>query len=240
MVLNSPGTIDCNYRGEIGVILFNSSRDKATIKAGTRVAQLVFNKLPDVDIMEVKETSNTDRGQGGFGSSGLVNNVNTEKVNNFGFEQVFLWKNFDALDSDIISKTINRLPFNSEITAYKNKSFKITSPDFKYSYKELILTEEITLKDIHKIAESRFKDIIKRNEIKNNNVQVYPKSQDSFKDPNCTLTNEELIEKCYKWVSDLCKTGGKAWSLRVPPNFNNDPDILFCELIGRFRDTLKD
>lgn len=72
MVLNSPGTIDCNYRGEIGVILFNSSRDKVTIKAGTRVAQLVFNKLPDVDIVEVKEISDTDRGQGGFGSSDLV------------------------------------------------------------------------------------------------------------------------------------------------------------------------
>lgn len=72
IVLNSPGTIDCNYRGEIGVILYNSSRDKVTIKAGTRVAQLVFNKLPDVDIVEVLETSETDRGNGGFGSTGIL------------------------------------------------------------------------------------------------------------------------------------------------------------------------
>lgn len=51
----------------------------------------------------------------------------------------------------------------------------------------------------------------------------------------CTLTDEELIEKCNEWVSKLAKTGGKAWSLRVPVNFNTDPDMLFIELDRRMK-----
>lgn len=53
----------------------------------------------------------------------------------------------------------------------------------------------------------------------------------------CTLTNDELIEKCNQWVSKLSKSGGKDWCLRVPVDFNNDPDMLFCELGKRLKET---
>lgn len=50
----------------------------------------------------------------------------------------------------------------------------------------------------------------------------------------CTLSDKELILKCEEWISKLANTGGRAWSLRVPVDFNHDPDMLFCELIRRF------
>lgn len=51
----------------------------------------------------------------------------------------------------------------------------------------------------------------------------------------CTLTDQELSEKCNFWISALCKSGGESWTLRVPPDFNYDPDLLFSELIKRFK-----
>lgn len=51
----------------------------------------------------------------------------------------------------------------------------------------------------------------------------------------CDLTDEVLIDKCYQWISDLCKTGGMAWTLRVPVDMERDPDILFTELISRYK-----
>lgn len=51
----------------------------------------------------------------------------------------------------------------------------------------------------------------------------------------CDLTDEALIDKCYQWISDLCKTGGRAWTLRVPVDMERDPDILFTELISRYK-----
>lgn len=50
----------------------------------------------------------------------------------------------------------------------------------------------------------------------------------------CTLSDTELIAMCNKWVDLLCKSGGKAWTLRVPADFNYDPDMIFIELIKRF------
>lgn len=55
--------------------------------------------------------------------------------------------------------------------------------------------------------------------------------------PSNKISDQDLIEKCSKWVDSLCKTGGKSWSLKVPVDFNNDPDILFTELINRFQST---
>lgn len=52
---------------------------------------------------------------------------------------------------------------------------------------------------------------------------------------HCTLTNEELIKKCDEWVTKLCESGGRVWSLRVPVDTNNDPDVLFSELSMRFQ-----
>lgn len=69
-VLNSPGTIDADYRGEVGVILVNFSNDIFTINNGDRVAQLVIAKHERAEWNEVINLSETSRGEGGFGSTG--------------------------------------------------------------------------------------------------------------------------------------------------------------------------
>ena len=70
-VLNSPGTIDADYRGEIGVILINLSQESVAIKDGERIAQLVFAKVDQAEWVETVVLSETDRGEGGFGSTGI-------------------------------------------------------------------------------------------------------------------------------------------------------------------------
>ncbi len=70
-VLNAPGTIDADYRGEIGVILVNLSNDDFIIENGERVAQLVIAKHERAEWIEVTELSETSRGEGGFGSTGV-------------------------------------------------------------------------------------------------------------------------------------------------------------------------
>lgn len=69
-VLNSPGTIDPDYRGEIKVILFNAGSTDFTVQRGDRIAQLVFSRLTAVELVEVEEISDTERGAGGFGHTG--------------------------------------------------------------------------------------------------------------------------------------------------------------------------
>jgi dUTP pyrophosphatase len=69
-VLNSPGTIDADYRGEIGVILVNLSNEDFTIENGERIAQLVISKHERAVFEEVEMLSETNRGEGGFGSTG--------------------------------------------------------------------------------------------------------------------------------------------------------------------------
>ena len=70
-VLNSPGTIDADYRGEIGVILVNLSEEEFVIENGERVAQLVITKHEQAEWVEVENLDETDRGAGGFGSTGV-------------------------------------------------------------------------------------------------------------------------------------------------------------------------
>ncbi len=70
-VLNAPGTIDADYRGEIGVILVNLSNVAFTIENGERIAQLVIAKHERAEWVEVQELSETSRGAGGFGSTGV-------------------------------------------------------------------------------------------------------------------------------------------------------------------------
>jgi len=70
-VLKAPGTIDADYRGEIGVILVNLSQEPFTIEHGDRVAQLVIAKHERADWTITDELSETDRGAGGFGSTGI-------------------------------------------------------------------------------------------------------------------------------------------------------------------------
>jgi len=69
-VLNAPGTIDADYRGEIGVILVNLSNEDFTIENGERIAQLIIAKHERADWTEVEILSETSRGEGGFGSTG--------------------------------------------------------------------------------------------------------------------------------------------------------------------------
>jgi dUTP pyrophosphatase len=69
-VLNSPGTIDADYRGEIGVILVNLSNTDFVINDGERVAQMVIAKYEQADFEQVEILSETERGAGGFGSTG--------------------------------------------------------------------------------------------------------------------------------------------------------------------------
>lgn len=70
-VLNAPGTIDADYRGEIGVILINLSNEPFTIASGDRIAQLVIAKHERADWKEVTSLEETARGTGGFGSTGI-------------------------------------------------------------------------------------------------------------------------------------------------------------------------
>ena len=74
-VLNTPGTVDENYRGEIGVVLYNlNTKEPFVIKKGQKIAQYVINAIEYVDTIEVEELDTTDRGEGGFGSTGLGKN----------------------------------------------------------------------------------------------------------------------------------------------------------------------
>jgi|SRR5690606_27325225 len=70
-VLNAPGTIDADYRGEIGVILINLSHENFIIENGERIAQMVIAKHERAEWTEVNELSETKRGEGGFGSTGV-------------------------------------------------------------------------------------------------------------------------------------------------------------------------
>ena len=69
-VLNTPGTIDADYRDEVGVILVNLSNEAFTIEPGERIAQLVIARHEQPEVVEVTELSETERGAGGFGHSG--------------------------------------------------------------------------------------------------------------------------------------------------------------------------
>ncbi len=70
-VLNAPGTIDADYRGEVGVILINLSNEPFVIENGDRIAQMVIAKFERAVWREVSQLSETERGEGGFGSTGV-------------------------------------------------------------------------------------------------------------------------------------------------------------------------
>ena len=69
-ILNTPGTIDSDYRGEIKVVLINLSKDEFTIRPKDRIAQMVFTNVIQVKFKEVENLDQTNRGDGGFGSTG--------------------------------------------------------------------------------------------------------------------------------------------------------------------------
>lgn len=70
-VLNSPGTIDADYRGEVGVILINLSNESFVVENGERIAQLVFAEYKQAKWVETEVLTETERGTGGFGSTGV-------------------------------------------------------------------------------------------------------------------------------------------------------------------------
>ena len=72
-IVNSPGTIDAGYRGELGVILINHGSEDFEIKVGNKVAQMIFNKFEIAEIEEVEELNESVRGEGAFGSTGGSN-----------------------------------------------------------------------------------------------------------------------------------------------------------------------
>jgi dUTP pyrophosphatase len=69
-VLNSPGTIDSDYRGEVKVLLINHGKEKFIINFGERIAQLIFHKYEKADLIPAQKLSDTNRGDGGYGSTG--------------------------------------------------------------------------------------------------------------------------------------------------------------------------
>jgi dUTP pyrophosphatase len=70
-VLNSPGTVDSDYRGELGIILVNLGQESFTVKDGDRIAQLVIAPVVRAQMVEAPSLSRTERGEGGFGSTGV-------------------------------------------------------------------------------------------------------------------------------------------------------------------------
>ena len=70
-VLNSPGTLDSDYRGELGVLLVNLSNEDFTIQAGERIAQMVIARHEQGEFVEVEELDDTERGAGGYGHTGV-------------------------------------------------------------------------------------------------------------------------------------------------------------------------
>lgn len=71
-VTNSPGTVDSDYRGSVKVMLFNLGKEPFNVHKGDRIAQMVMNKIELVQVVEVEELTDTDRGQGGLGSTGII------------------------------------------------------------------------------------------------------------------------------------------------------------------------
>jgi dUTP pyrophosphatase len=70
-MLNSPGTIDADYRGEVKVIAINHGQEEFVVNYGDRIAQMVIAPVTQLPLLEVDELDETDRGEGGFGSTGV-------------------------------------------------------------------------------------------------------------------------------------------------------------------------
>lgn len=74
-ILNTPGTVDEGYRGEIGVILINHGKSSFKVTQGMKIAQMVITPIIHIEVEEVDKLSNTSRGNGGFGSTGITANM---------------------------------------------------------------------------------------------------------------------------------------------------------------------
>lgn len=70
--------------------------------------------------------------------------------------------------------------------------------------------------------------------MKEQTVYITPEGEVSQR--RCNLPDDELLTRCGDWINKLCKSGGRDWCLQVPVNFDRDPDMLFIELINRYRE----
>ena len=70
-VLNAPGTVDADYRGEVGVILYNASNEAFVVEPGERIAQMVIARYEQAELIQVETLDETERGDGGFGHTGV-------------------------------------------------------------------------------------------------------------------------------------------------------------------------
>lgn len=68
------------------------------------------------------------------------------------------------------------------------------------------------------------------------NPQPSAPESEVLKNTECTLTDEQLIEKCFSLISKLCETGGRSWTLHIPVRLNEDPDVIFATVAQRLRD----
>lgn len=113
-VLNTPGTIDADYRGEIGVILVNMSDTDFTVNNGDRIAQLVFSKHEIAEFITVDELGATDRGEGGFGHTGVSASVNDNKQ--VDFDDIFGLKDMSNTSHSLLRSIVDHLlKFDTDI-----------------------------------------------------------------------------------------------------------------------------
>ena len=96
-VLNTPGTIDADYRGEIKVILINLGSNTFTVKKGSRIAQMILSPVIKIKFKEVENLDETDRGSGGFGSTGMKWFMQMRLNDYKRFEKQIILKNVGSL-----------------------------------------------------------------------------------------------------------------------------------------------
>lgn len=109
------GTIDSDYRGEIGIIIRNNSDEPKIIQSGDRIAQIVFRKVEKASFEVVESLDETERGQGGFGSTGIKYHKKVGGFNANGLipsEKVVSYKNTDDMQMDILDKQIENNPIH--------------------------------------------------------------------------------------------------------------------------------
>ena len=125
--VNSPGTIDADYRGEIGVILINLSKDAYTIKRGDRIAQMVFTPFTKVKFIHAEELSETVRGEGGYGSTGK--NDTNENINLSNSSHGTTIRKF-TIPTDVIVTEKVKESLRELIVNYDGKEFDETKDYF--------------------------------------------------------------------------------------------------------------
>lgn len=103
---------------------------------------------------------------------------------------------------------------------------------------EVVKEWETSLDDSDRLAREVFKCLRVKPEFR---AKEQPPTEQTVEEADVkpSISNEELINRCEEWIDKLCKSGGRDWCLTVPVNFNRDPDMLFTELIRRFKEQLK-